>query len=371
MNKSNKTYIKQGLVSNTSDERAAVGQGKLVIGIRRIYAERHVIIGNRHAWVRTSGCCGNTVPTYCHGMNATGIFSVKAITFFTFLLIILIAYAFMVKKSSIDARFDDIQKSKGLMKYLAALGQETVKVLPDSMVAPNRAKVGALTAKIRRAGTPFGIGPVEFNVLRIGCIVAGVAFGVLAWFACKDYIEWLPSWVIIATFGLLGWWYPGHWLTKLGDRREHAFRKELPEALDLLVISTSVSNSIGMSIQKVTPLLKDGIVKDEFELVSKDLSAGRSVADSLTNMSERSPSPDIEAFVNAVIQAQSTGTDMSDTLRRRSKTSRQEYIAMLDTKIASLESKIMMMLTPTMVMALTLVAIAPSMTTIFGSLGGM
>lgn len=304
-------------------------------------------------------------------MTTSGIFTPKGIAVLALLLILLIGYAFTVKKSSIDARLDDIQKSKGMMRYLAALGQETAKVLPDSMVTPNRAKTGALTAKIKRAGTPFGIGPLEFNVLRIGCILAGFLFGVVAWVACKDSIEWIPSWVIIAAFGLLGWWYPSHWLTKLGDRREHAFRKELPEALDLLVISTSVSNSMQMSIPKITPLLKDGIVKDEFQLVSKDLAAGRSLTDALNSMSDRSPSPDIEAFVNAVIQAQSTGTDISDTLRRRSKTSRQEYIALLDTKIASLESKIMMMLTPTMVMALTLVAIAPSLTTIFGSLGGM
>lgn len=270
-----------------------------------------------------------------------------------------------------DAHFEDMQQSKGFMKYLAALGQETVKVLPDRMVTPNRQTESRLAARIKRAGSPFKMGPMEFNVLRIGAIIAGLAFGVLAWVAVKDYVIWLPSWVIIAMFGLLGYWYPGHWLTKLGNEREHAFRKELPEALDLLVISTSVSNSIGSSIQKVTPLLKDGVVKEEFTLVSKDLQAGRSVADSLRDMSDRSPSPDIEAFVNAVIQAQDTGTDMSDTLRRRSKTSRQEYIALLDTKIASLESTIMIMLMPTMVMALVIVSIAPSMQTIFGALGGM
>ena len=136
-------------------------------------------------------------------MTTSGIFTPKGIAVLALLLILLIGYAFTVKKSSIDARLDDIQKSKGMMRYLAALGQETAKVLPDSMVTPNRAKTGALAAKIKRAGTPFGIGPLEFNVLRIGCILAGFIFGVIAWVACKDYIEWIPSWVIIAAFGLL------------------------------------------------------------------------------------------------------------------------------------------------------------------------
>lgn len=308
---------------------------------------------------------------YIRGMSGNGLFTPASIGVMTGLLVILIVYTLRVKKSSVDARFDDMQRSKGFMKYLAALGQETVKVLPDKMVQQNREKNSHLQMKLRRAGSPFNMGPVEFNVLRIGCIVAGLAFGVLAWVAVKDYMVWFPSWVIIAMFGLLGWWYPGRWLTKLGDQREHLFRKELPEALDLLVISTSVSNSIGASIQTITPYLQDGVVKDEFTLVSKDLRAGRSVADSLRSMSDRAPSPDIEAFVNAVIQAQDTGTDMADTLRRRSKTSRQEYIALLDTKIASLDTKIMAMLMPTMVSSLILVAVAPSLSSIFSSLGGM
>lgn len=298
------------------------------------------------------------------------IFTPKLIALLVGLAIVLIGYALTMHRSSVDARFENLEKSKGMTRYLAALGQETAKILPDRIVHTSREKEGSINARIRRAGNPWGINAAEFIILKIGCAVAGIGLGAICYVAVKDYVTYLPWFVFVLAFGALGYIYPDHTLSKKANERIQAFRKELPEALDLLVISNSVSNSMEASLQTITPLLKRGIVKDEFEVVCKDLQAGRGLTSALTNLAERAPTPEIEAFVNVVIQAQTTGTDMTEALRRRSKTSRQEFIAMLDQKIASLETKIMAVLMPTMVMSLTVVAVAPSLQSILGSLGG-
>jgi pilus assembly protein TadC len=297
------------------------------------------------------------------------VFTPKLIGLLFFTMIILIGYAFTVHKSSVDAKFNTLEKSKGMTKYLALLGRETVKIIPDRIVRTNRVKEGSITARLRRAGNPWGVTATEFAVLKIGSAVAGLILGVFLWFVLKDYMP-LPIYVFILATGAFGYIYPDRVLSKKEKLRVIAFRKELPEALDLLVDCMSVSNSIEASIPKVTPLLKEGIVKQEFEQVCKDLRAKRGVIDALTDMAERSPSPDIEAFVNIIVQARRVGSDMTKALERRSKTSRQEYIALLDTRIASLESKIMAMLMPTMVGALVCVAVGPSLTSIFEALGG-
>lgn len=298
------------------------------------------------------------------------IFTPKLIALLVGLTIVLIGYALTMHKSSVDARFENLKKSQGMTRYLAVLGQETVKVLPDRIVHTSRVKEGSITARIRRAGNPWGINATEFVVLKIGCAVAGIVLGGVCYLAVKDYVKYVPWFVFILAFGALGYIFPDHTLSKKEEERVHAFRKELPRALDLLVISSSVSNSMESSFQTITPLLQRGIVRDEFEVVCKDLAAGRGLTASLTNLAERAPTPEIEAFVNVIIQAQTTGSDMTEALRRRSKTSRQEFIAMLDQKIASLETRIMAVLMPTMVMALTVVAVAPSLQSILGSLGG-
>jgi pilus assembly protein TadC len=297
------------------------------------------------------------------------IFTPKLIALLVFIMIVLIGYAFTVRKSSIDARFSTLEKSKGMTKYLALLGQETVKIIPERVVKTNRVKEGSISARLRRAGNPWGVTVTEFLVLKIGACVAGILLGVFAYFAAKDYIS-IPAPVFILAFGAVGYIYPDHTLSKKEKERTIAFRRELPDALELLVDSTSVMNSIEAAMPSVTPLLREGIVKQEFQRVCDDLDAKRGIVDALTDMAERAPSPDIEAFVNIVIQSKTTGTDITQALLRRAKTSRQEYIALIDNKIASLESKIMAMLMPTMVGALMVVAVGPSLVSIFGALGG-
>lgn len=284
-------------------------------------------------------------------------------------MIILIGYAFTVRKSSIDAHFDTLEKSKGMTKYLALLGQETVKIIPERIVRTDRVKEGSINARLRRAGNPWGVNATEFMVLKVGSCVAGLILGAVLWFLMKDYMS-IPVYVFMIACALFGYIYPDRVLSKREKQRVISFRKELPEALELLVDSMSVSNSMEIAMPKITPLLKDGLVKQEFTRVCDDLKAKRGLVEALTDLSERAPSADIEAFVNIVIQARRTGTDITAALLRRSKTSRQEYIALLDNRIASLESKIMAMLMPTMTGALICVSVGPSLVSIFGALGG-
>jgi len=163
---------------------------------------------------------------------------------------------------------------------------------------------------------------------------------------------------------------PEYDLRKREKDRMMAFRKQLPNALDFLRLETESSNSMPQSFQKITPYLERGVVKDEFNNVCKDMDAGRPFADALRGLAERAPSPDIESFVNVLIQS-GNGSDNSikDALERRAKASRQEYISILNNRIASVEPKIAAMLLPTMVGALVLVAVGPSISTIMNMLG--
>lgn len=293
------------------------------------------------------------------------IFTPRFIALLAFILVVLIGYAFTVHKSSINARFDNLENSEGMTKYLAQLGQETVKVLPDSFVRTKKVKDGSTTARLNRAGDPWGLDPVSFNVLKIGSAVLCLVLGVLLGAFLKDTVTFIPWFVYPIAMGALGYFLPDYDLNKREKDRMMAFRKQLPNALDFLRLETNTNNSVSMSFQKITPFLERGVVRDEFNNVCKDLNSGRSLENSLRGLAERSPSPDIEAFVNVIIQAEKeNGSSVQDALERRAKASRKEYIAILNNKIASVEPKIAAMLLPTMVGAMIIVAVGPSISTI-------
>lgn len=297
------------------------------------------------------------------------VFTPQLLAVLMFLLVMLIAYALRVRKSSIDARFEHLKSSEGLVKYLAALGRETSKILPERLTTASAKGESRISEKLRRAGNPWGVTATEFMVIKVGAVIFGLIFGVFAYIAAKPYAPSMFVPLIIPAAALLLYMLPDSIMTQKAEERMRAFRKELPEANDLLVISTSVSNSMEASLQTITPLLKEGVVKDEFTMVCKDLSAGRGLTAALTNLAERAPSSDIEAFVNVVIQAQNTGSDMTEALKRRSKTSRQEYAALIDSKIASLEGKITIYTTPTIIIALMILTLSPVLGTLISSLG--
>lgn len=280
----------------------------------------------------------------------------------------LIAYALTVKKNSVDAQFKSLEQTKGFMKYLAMLGQETAKVLPEQATHVSRVREKSVEARLRRAGNPWGITPTELRVLKIGTAVVGVLVGFMTYFYIKDTAYFIPWYVYAIITGLVGFKLPDVQLTKKEEARMLAFRKELPEALDLIIIANSVQSSIQSAIKTITPLLKDGVVKEEFSQVCKDLRSGRPLDQALSGMAERAPSAEVEGFVSTVIQATTNGQDVTDALRRRSAAMRAEYIALLDRKIASLSSRIMIYLSPTMIIGLMLVAVAPSLSSIVGSL---
>lgn len=292
-----------------------------------------------------------------------------------FVMVLLIAYALMVKKSSADAQFNNLERSKGFGRYMAALGRETAAILPDSVVAMNREKSGKIAAKLKRAGNPWGITPVEFVVLKfsiaLAAFVGGVLAGILLANCGVDMIEKVPWFVYPVVFAVGGFFAPDYQLKVISEQRELAFKKDLPEALDLIIISMSTNNNVDGAIKQMTPLLKDGIVKNEFQTVKQDLMANDTLEHALEQMSERTPSADLEAFVNAVIMASNDQNDPTDALKRRAATSRAEYINLLDQKIASLESRIMIYLSPTLLLSMVIVSIAPSMSTLMGSFGSM
>jgi tight adherence protein C len=234
----------------------------------------------------------------------------------------------------------------------------------------SRQKQGSIEAKLKRAGNPWGINPMEFVILKIGFAVVGLVFGAGTYYLIYSSISFIPWYVYVIAFTIVGFLLPDYDLKKKGDARMAEFQKQLPDALDILNIQATVNKSLPSCFQAIAPRLEPGLVKDELTVVASDISSGRKMENALKAFADRAPSTDVEAFVNVIIQASAMHTDPAEALRERAQTTRDERIARIDKKIASLSSRIMIYLSPTMIMSLVLVAVAPSLQTTISALGG-
>jgi tight adherence protein C len=137
--------------------------------------------------------------------------------------------------------------------------------------------------------------------------------------------------LVLCTAGLLG---PRLFIRRRATERRQRLENEFPDALDLLVVCVesglgleSAFLRVGAEIAKSHPF-----IADEFARLSQQLRAGRSRGDALRTLGERSESAPIRSFVALLIQTDSLGTSVGQSLRVYSKEMRETRLLIAEEK---------------------------------------
>lgn len=160
--------------------------------------------------------------------------------------------------------------------------------------------------------------PGAFVLSRIiYTIIAGVA-GYVAFFVMK-VTNPAPTNALLYTLGLafLGYMQPASTLKGKIRRRQEAFVRALPDALDLLVICVEAGLGFDQAMGKVYEKW-DNELGLAFGRVLKEIGLGKPRREALRDMAERVDVPDVNAFIAAIIQADQLGVSMGRILRVQS-----------------------------------------------------
>jgi len=178
-----------------------------------------------------------------------------------------------------------------------------------------------------RAGEPGDYHPEEFMALQEIGLVGGFLLGAFGMNAFGVNLLWaLP-------IGLVGMWYPKIWLNDQVKRRHLLISRALPYDLDLLTLSVEAGLDFTGALAKVVEKGKQGPLRDEFNLVLKQLKMGKSREEALKTMVNRIDLPAVTQFISALIQADRMGTSLGKVLRiqsvqlRLDRTQRAEKLA--------------------------------------------
>ena len=171
-------------------------------------------------------------------------------------------------------------------------------------------------AKVRRrlikAGEPAQLRPEEVMAMQEIGFVLG-AFGGLIIGNAADYL--VIGLLIGALFGLF---YPQLWLNDQVKKRHHLITRALPYNLDLLTLSVEAGLDFTGALGKVVEKGKAGPLREEFQLVLKQLKMGKTREEALKMMVARVDLPPLTTFVTSLIQADKMGTSLGKVLRIQS-----------------------------------------------------
>jgi tight adherence protein C len=209
----------------------------------------------------------------------------------------------------------------------------SLKMLQESQVLKTQAKL--MQAGIRSKDLAFVVIFARFVLpVVLGGIVITMVYG----------IEYFPTWGAFKKYGavaatlLLAYKAPDLWLKNKIDKRTHAIRKGLPDALDLLVICAEAGLTVDAAFGRVARELGRAYPElgDEFALTSIELGFLTDRRLAFENLAKRIDLDSVRGVVTTMIQTEKYGTPLASALRVLSAEFRNERMMRAEEKAARL-----------------------------------
>jgi tight adherence protein C len=221
-----------------------------------------------------------------------------------------------------------VKARESTSKRLMSLQPTRTEVLSDSFseraVAPVVSRLGGFVMRFTPQGWAerttkdlviSGFYPrIDVNswaVIRVISMI--VAF--LGWLFVRDYVDGgMGSLIVVIVFVLLGFQGPQAIMKRRIDDRRAAIEKDLPDVIDLLVISVEAGLGFEAALGRVVQNVP-GDLSDEFSRMLQETRVGVSRHEAMRSLAERTDVDDLNSFILAMNQADAFGVSVSRMLR--------------------------------------------------------
>jgi tight adherence protein C len=174
----------------------------------------------------------------------------------------------------------------------------------------------------------YHVKPSRFMGYRVLC---AVGFPLL-WIWLAATVGAKPAQAVLLTLiiAFLGWWMPARILQERAKQRLAEIDYQLPELIDLLVVTIEAGLGFVGSLQTASGRLGDPLGQ-EIRLTLQEQSMGLSIQEALLNLLARCDTPSMRSFVRSIVQGETLGVsigqimrDLAHEMRRRRHASAQE-----------------------------------------------
>ncbi|HYN45838.1 MAG TPA: type II secretion system F family protein [Allosphingosinicella sp.] len=229
------------------------------------------------------------------------------------------------RRKAITSRNEVADKVRDLLASL--------KMLQESQVVKAQGKL--MQAGIRSKDLAF--------VVIFARLVLPLVFGAVAILGVYAF-DWFPTWgafkkyALVAGTLILAYKAPDLWLKNRIQKRTHAIRKGLPDALDLLVICAEAGLTVDAAFGRVAREVGKAHPElgDEFALTSIELGFLTDRRLAFENLAKRIDLDSVRGVVTTMIQTEKYGTPLASALRVLSAEFRNERMMRAEEKAARL-----------------------------------
>ena len=187
-------------------------------------------------------------------------------------------------------------------------------------------------SQLDKAGLGFLLKAEEFIATQIMCSL--IFSLIVLWLSNLLNASLYTKACLLFSFGVLGWIYPLIWMRDRHKSRSIEIFRSLPGYLDMITLCCQAGLGLTSAIAQSVDKGPKGALHSELDRMLRDMRAGMSRSDSLRAMAERTDNENIKSLVSNLIQAESLGASIANTLadiaeqRRTERFQKAEKLAM-------------------------------------------
>ena len=192
---------------------------------------------------------------------------------------------------------------------------------------------------LARAGIRHRDAPEYFMLMQL---LLPFVFGGLAalYLAASKWVNLSPATMLLICGGavIVGYLAPNLWAKNRITKRQNTMRKQLPDALDLLVVCAEAGLALNAALDRVVREMarSTGTIADELGLLLIELNFLDERKKAFANLCDRTDMDEFRSIANTLQQAEKYGTPLAQALRVLAQDFRGERLSKAEEKAARL-----------------------------------
>lgn len=162
--------------------------------------------------------------------------------------------------------------------------------------------------------------------------------------------------------------FPYFILVKQADQRRIRIEEGLPDFIDLLHLCVEAGLSFDLGLRR-TAEHSTGALSEEVEQALCEMSRGRDRGEALTGMADRTRSGNLRGFIQAILQAEELGVNMTNTLRAQAADMRLKRRQRIEAQSAKLATKMLFPIIFMIFPALMAIILGPALLRVIDTIG--
>lgn len=202
--------------------------------------------------------------------------------------------------------------------------------------------------------------------LALSLLAAGLIY-ILVHRLTSDAPLGMPQIMMAMLPALIGYMAPKRWVASRASRRQQEIINGFPDSLDLMLVCVEAGQSFDQAVMRVSREMQTAYpaLSEEFQLISYEVKAGKDRTSVLRDFAERVDAPDVSSFVTVLIQSQTFGTPISESIRVFSAEMRDKRLMRAEEAANKLPTKMTLMTMALTVPPLMVILVGPSVYDIY------